>query len=104
MVERGDESQMVERSRAQFPREKVNAVVDALGLSEPEVAGEDLRQRVAVSSFKRGLKITRVGRSYIAEIQFTSLDPQKSARIANEWARGHTTTAARRYQRSIVLP
>jgi uncharacterized protein involved in exopolysaccharide biosynthesis/Mrp family chromosome partitioning ATPase len=47
----------------------------------------DKRERdaegAAIAHFDRSLKVTRVGRSYLAEIAFTSLVPQKAADIAN---------------------
>lgn len=47
---------------------------------------QDIKRRAAVGSFSRMLKVLRVGRSYVTEVSFTSLDPDKAANIANEIA------------------
>jgi succinoglycan biosynthesis transport protein ExoP len=41
------------------------------------------RLHIAIGNFERLLRVNRIGRSYIAEIDFTSVDPQKAALIAN---------------------
>ncbi|WP_035655991.1 polysaccharide biosynthesis tyrosine autokinase, partial [Bradyrhizobium sp. STM 3809] len=51
--------------------------------SEP--TKEELQQR-AIATVKSNLRITRLGRSYIEQIAYTSLDPAKAARIANAFA------------------
>ncbi|MGJ4892940.1 polysaccharide biosynthesis tyrosine autokinase [Bradyrhizobium sp. HKCCYLS3077] len=51
--------------------------------SEP--TKEELQQR-AIATVKSNLRITRLGRSYIEQIAYTSLDPGKAARIANAFA------------------
>ncbi|HWX58073.1 polysaccharide biosynthesis tyrosine autokinase [Bradyrhizobium sp.] len=43
-------------------------------------------QRRALASVKDNLRVTRLGRSYIEQIAFTSLDPDKAAKIANAFA------------------
>lgn len=50
--------------------------------SQPEVSNEELQRR-ALSVFKDNLKVTRLGRSYIEQIAYTSLDREKAAKIAN---------------------
>ena len=42
--------------------------------------------REAVKNVRRNLEVTRLGRSYIEEIAFTSLDPGKAAKIANAFS------------------
>lgn len=50
--------------------------------TQPERSNEELLRR-ALNVFKQNLRVTRVGRSYIEQIAFTSLDRDKAARIAN---------------------
>jgi polysaccharide biosynthesis transport protein len=42
--------------------------------------------REAVKNIRSNLEVTRLGRSYIEEIAFTSLDPGKAAKIANAFS------------------
>jgi succinoglycan biosynthesis transport protein ExoP len=42
--------------------------------------------REAVKNIRNNLEVTRLGRSYIEEIAFTSLDPGKAAKIANAFS------------------
>ena len=42
--------------------------------------------RKTVVKFKRSLAVQRIGRSYVANILFTSINPKKAAQIANEVA------------------
>lgn len=50
-----------------------------------EPTKEEMLRRV-LETLKDNLRVTRMGRSYIEQIAYTSLDPQKSARIANAFA------------------
>jgi succinoglycan biosynthesis transport protein ExoP len=50
---------------------------------------EDSRQRLVLSRFKNQLAISRISRSYIASIAFTSVDPKKAARVANQVAEAY---------------
>jgi len=50
--------------------------------SEADLSQDELLRR-ALSEFKANLRVTRLGRSYIEQIAYTSLDPQKAATIAN---------------------
>jgi succinoglycan biosynthesis transport protein ExoP len=52
---------------------------------EPEPSNDELMRRV-LGTVKGNLRVTRLGRSYIEEIAYTSLDRQKAARIANAFA------------------
>ena len=47
---------------------------------------EQGRLRAAMEKFKHALTVTRIGPSYLANIVFSSVDPDKAARIANEIA------------------
>jgi succinoglycan biosynthesis transport protein ExoP len=49
---------------------------------EPVASNDDLMRR-ALNVFKNNLRVTRLGRSYIEQISFTSLDSEKAATIAN---------------------
>jgi succinoglycan biosynthesis transport protein ExoP len=51
----------------------------------PERSAEQLT-RDAANAVGRNLEVTRVGRSYVEQIAFTSLDPDKAAKIANAFA------------------
>ncbi|MBV8920750.1 polysaccharide biosynthesis tyrosine autokinase [Bradyrhizobium sp.] len=42
--------------------------------------------RTALAVVEGNLRVTRLGRSYLEQIEFTSLDPEKAARIANAFA------------------
>jgi succinoglycan biosynthesis transport protein ExoP len=52
---------------------------------EREPSSEELVHR-ALDTVKDNLRVTRLGRSYIEQIAFTSLDRDKAARIANAFA------------------
>src|SRR5258708_15806780 len=52
---------------------------------ETEPANDEVMRRV-LGIVRDNLRVTRVGRSYIEEIAYTSLDRQKAARIANAFA------------------
>jgi polysaccharide biosynthesis transport protein len=55
---------------------------------EPEPSKEELMRRV-VDAVKADLRVTRLGRSYIEQIAYTSLDPGKAATIANAFAEAY---------------
>lgn len=46
-------------------------------------------REVALENLETKLKIERIGRSYVAEIDATSIDPEKAAKIANAIADGY---------------
>jgi succinoglycan biosynthesis transport protein ExoP len=50
--------------------------------AEPGPTKDELTRR-ALENFKSNLRVTRLGRSYLEQISFTSLDRQKAATIAN---------------------
>jgi polysaccharide biosynthesis transport protein len=50
--------------------------------AEPEPTKDELTRR-ALENFKSNLRVTRLGRSYLEQIAFTSLDRHKAATIAN---------------------
>src|SRR5882762_4924214 len=52
---------------------------------EPEPSSDELMQRV-LGTVKANLRVTRLGRSYIEQIAYTSLDRDKAATIANAFA------------------
>ena len=55
---------------------------------EPEPSNEEALRRV-LGTLKYNLRVTRLGRSYIEQIAYTSLDPQKAAQIANAFAEAY---------------
>ncbi|HXI07841.1 MAG TPA: polysaccharide biosynthesis tyrosine autokinase [Bradyrhizobium sp.] len=63
-------------------------IFSLLGLStgvEHEPSQEEIMRRV-LATLKENLRVTRLGRSYIEQISYTSLDRDKAARIANAFA------------------
>jgi exopolysaccharide transport family protein len=61
---------------------------ELVGLSsatDPGPSNEEISRRV-LGTLKDNLRVTRLGRSYIEQIAYTSLDPDKAARIANAFA------------------
>ena len=61
-------------------------LLSAVSLSRNDITSEQEQFRKTVVKFKRGLGVVRIGRSYVANILFTSKDPVKAALIANEVA------------------
>jgi succinoglycan biosynthesis transport protein ExoP len=53
--------------------------------AEQEPSSDELMQRV-LATVKENLRVTRLGRSYIEQISYTSLDRDKAATIANAFA------------------
>ena len=53
--------------------------------SEERPSSAELERR-ALGVLKDNLRVTRLGRSYVEQIAYTSLDPDKAARIANAFA------------------
>lgn len=63
----------------------LSALKNAVSFGEPKQSSmEEVKRRRAILRFKQKLSVGRVRRSYIIEISFSSLDPNKAARIANE--------------------
>jgi polysaccharide biosynthesis transport protein len=56
-----------------------------LGKPQTESSNEEVLLRV-VATLKDNLRVTRLGRSYIEQISYTSLDRDKAAKIANAFA------------------
>jgi succinoglycan biosynthesis transport protein ExoP len=56
--------------------------------SEPEPSNDELVRR-ALATLKNNLRVVRLGRSYIEQISYTSLDPEKAANIANAFAEAY---------------
>src|SRR4029077_7295717 len=59
-------------------------LLSAVSFSRNAFTSEQEQLRKTVVKFKRGLTVVRIGRSYVANILFTSKDPVKAAQIANE--------------------
>jgi polysaccharide biosynthesis transport protein len=63
-------------------------IFSLLGLSSapaPERSNEELMRQV-IGTLRDNLRVTRLGRSYIEQIAYTSLDREKAAKIANAFA------------------
>lgn len=71
-----------------FMQEVIATVKTLLGFGEriANESAQDSRQRTALDVFFGGLDVRRVGTSYAIDIFYTSVDPDKAARIANEVA------------------
>ncbi|MDH6263510.1 polysaccharide biosynthesis tyrosine autokinase [Bradyrhizobium sp. BR13661] len=54
----------------------------------PEIT-ENERMRRVIATVRDNLRVTRLGRSYIQQISYTSLDPNKAATIANAFANAY---------------
>src|SRR5260370_42510782 len=52
---------------------------------EPQLSNEEL-ERGVLATVKANLRVTRLGRSYIEQIAYTSLDREKATTIANAFA------------------
>jgi polysaccharide biosynthesis transport protein len=52
-------------------------------------AGSDEKTRRVLATLKKNLRVTRLGRSYVQLISYTSLDQKKSANIANAFAEAY---------------
>jgi polysaccharide biosynthesis transport protein len=63
-------------------RQRLVSLVIPSPQTEPEPTNDELARR-ALDNFKNNLRVTRLGKSYIEQIAFTSLDRQKAATIAN---------------------
>jgi succinoglycan biosynthesis transport protein ExoP len=57
--------------------------------SEPQLVSNDEVLRGVLATVKENLRVTRLGRSYIEQIAYTSLDREKAARIANAFANAY---------------
>jgi exopolysaccharide transport family protein len=66
-------------------RRRIFTFFQLTGGVEQEPSKEELKRR-ALATLKANLKVTRLGRSYLQQIAYTSLDRDKAARIANEFA------------------
>jgi exopolysaccharide transport family protein len=66
-------------------RRRIFTFFKLTGGIEQEPSKDELKRR-ALSTLKANLRVTRLGRSYLQQISYTSLDRDKAARIANEFA------------------
>jgi succinoglycan biosynthesis transport protein ExoP len=67
----------------------VGRLLSALSFSGDDITSEQGQLRKTVVKFKRSHTVVRIGRSYVANILFTSKDPVKAALIANELANAY---------------
>jgi exopolysaccharide transport family protein len=66
-------------------KRRILALLHLVPAVDVEPSNEQVQRR-ALASVKDNLRVTRLGRSYIEQIAFISLDPDKAARIANGFA------------------
>jgi exopolysaccharide transport family protein len=66
-------------------RQRLLAFLKLASAAPPERSKEQIT-RSAVEAVRRNLDVTRIGRSYIEQIAFTSLDPDKAAKITTTFA------------------
>ncbi|WP_024506293.1 AAA family ATPase [Bradyrhizobium sp. ARR65] len=72
------------------PGHGIKARILALFRRGPEqTPSSDELTRRALSVIKENLRVTRLGRSYVEQIAYTSLDPEKAAKIANTFAEAY---------------
>lgn len=83
----------------------VDGLLTAIGSKAvAQAPTQETKRTLALEHFKRNVKVLRAGRSYVAEVQFTSLSPQRAASVANETAdaylRDQLTSKLQNAQRS----
>jgi polysaccharide biosynthesis transport protein len=71
-----------------------------MGLASPSAASEpaaseDAQRQHLIENFKENLTVRRLGLTYVLRISYTSKDPEKAARIANELANAYVTDELR---------
>jgi polysaccharide biosynthesis transport protein len=66
-------------------KRRILALLHLVPAVDVEPSNEQVLRR-ALASVKDNLRVTRLGRSYIEQIAFISLDPDKAAKIANAFA------------------
>jgi uncharacterized protein involved in exopolysaccharide biosynthesis/Mrp family chromosome partitioning ATPase len=67
----------------------LSRVLEAIKFGGKNGASSTAIQRRTLDSFERALKVNQINRSYVAEIRFTSTDPEKAARVANAVAESY---------------
>jgi succinoglycan biosynthesis transport protein ExoP len=58
-------------------------LLEGIGFGGRNQASAATIQRRTLDNFEQALKVNQINRSYVAEIRFTSTDPEKAARVAN---------------------
>jgi len=66
-------------------KRRILALLHLVPAVDVEPSNDQMTRRV-LGAVKNNLRVTRLGRSYIEQIAFTSLDPDKAAKIANAFA------------------
>jgi polysaccharide biosynthesis transport protein len=62
----------------------LSQILESIGLGSPATEdAAEVKLQTALTRFRRGLNVSRVGLSYAVDISFSANDPQKAARIAN---------------------
>jgi succinoglycan biosynthesis transport protein ExoP len=66
-------------------KRRILSLLKLVPAADPEPSNEQVMRRV-LAAVKDNLRVTRLGRSYLEQIAFTSLDPDKAAKIADAFA------------------
>jgi polysaccharide biosynthesis transport protein len=66
-------------------RSRIFSLLGPSSTPAPERSNEELMRQV-IGTLRDNLRVTRLGRSYIEQIAYTSLDREKAAKIANAFA------------------
>jgi exopolysaccharide transport family protein len=64
---------------------RIRSLIPSNAEPKKEPSNDELMQRV-LATVQANLRVTRLGRSYVEQISYTSLDPDKAAKIANAFA------------------
>ena len=88
------------RSTAASATNFLSTLSSDMGLASPSAASEpaaseDVQRQQLIENFKENLTVHRVGLTYVLRISYTSKDPEKAARIANELANAYVTDELR---------
>jgi len=88
------------RSTAASATNFLSTLSSDMGLASPSAASEpaaseDAQRQQLIENFKENLTVHRVGLTYVLRISYTSKDPEKAARIANELANAYVTDELR---------
>jgi polysaccharide biosynthesis transport protein len=65
-------------------RGRIARLIRTLTSERPKPVDPEVLRHAAAAAFAHNLSVARVGRSYLTEVSFTSMDPVKAAGIANE--------------------
>ena len=88
------------RSTAASATKILSTLSSHMGLASPPAASgpaasEDAQRQHLIENFRENLTVRRLGLTYVLGISYTSEDPEKAARIANELANAYVTDELR---------